>query len=92
MSHVLNLVLGVMVLMLAATHAATSDTADAIETWTEDKLQRVERRQQLDRAVIWSQRCERRGKDSIAKRADTGPWTIHCVPRTVLSIAPAIHP
>ncbi len=86
MSRVLNLILGVVVLLLASTHAATTDTADAIETWTEEKLARVARRQQLPRAVIWSQRCERRGMDAIALRADREPYKIRCVPRVVLRL------
>ena len=37
-------------------------------------------------APIYSRKCERKGMDILTKRADTGPWTIHCVPRRVLTV------
>lgn len=58
----------------------------AIERWTEQKLAAARVHRQLSTAVIWSQKCERRGMDSLAMRADDGPWTIRCVKRHVLRV------
>jgi hypothetical protein len=38
-------------------------------------------------APIWSKKCLRKEQDVIVKRADMGPWTIHCVPRRVLTVS-----
>jgi hypothetical protein len=81
-----NTILGALVLVLASMHANTHDAADAIETWTEEKLARVARRQKTTETVIWSARCERRGMDTLAKRADAGDWKLHCVERRVLKV------
>lgn len=79
----------VLFLILAAAHQAAA--LEKIEAWTDEKLGRVARakRVPLDPARIWSQRCERRGMDALAKRADTNAWQIHCLPRTVLQVPPA---
>lgn len=86
MRRLANVLLGAVVLVLASMHANTSDTADAIETWSEEKLARVARRQKATEAAVWSARCERRGMDSLAKRADQEEWKVHCVERRVLQV------
>lgn len=58
----------------------------ALEKWTEEKLAAARKTRQLSTAQIWSQRCERRGMDSLAVRADAGPWRIRCVRRQVLRV------
>ena len=79
----------VVVLFLAAAAAnnGNRNLAERIDAWSEEKLARVERARQLHRAVIWSQRCERLGMDTLAKRRDREDWKIHCTPRRVLTVA-----
>ncbi len=85
MSHTINVVLLVALFLLAAGKNGDESYAQAFETWTEEKISRVERVRHQSRAVIWSKRCERQGKDALVKRADDQPWQIHCVERRVLS-------
>lgn len=42
-----------------------------------------------ERAPIWSRRCERQGKDTLVKVADSNPPEIHCLPRRVLTVLTA---
>lgn len=74
----------VVVCILAFSGQASYEAA--IEQWTEEKLAAARKHRQLSTAQIWSQRCERRGMDSLAVRADDGPWQIRCVRRQVLQV------
>lgn len=38
----------------------------------------------VEPAPIYSRKCERRGMDTAATRADQQAWRLHCVPRRVL--------
>ncbi len=61
------------------------DYADKVDQWAEEKIARAERVKREHRSQIWSKRCEKRGMDVMVRRADTGPWEIHCVPRRMLA-------
>jgi hypothetical protein len=36
-------------------------------------------------AVIWSKKCERKGMDVLATKADDKPWKIVCIPKRTLT-------
>ena len=40
-------------------------------------------------APIWSKKCERQGKDTLAAKADGKPWEARCVERRVLTVPAA---
>lgn len=88
----ISLTVVVVFIALAAAHNGNTTYLEAMDAWTAEKLNRVERVARTTRATpapIWSARCERRGKDAVVKRADSSPWQIHCVPRRVLTAQPA---
>lgn len=85
-SRALNALLVGALLVVSCAKTSTDDYVDAIETWTEEKLARVERARREPRTRIWSARCERQGKDAIAFEADGKPIEIRCVERRVLKV------
>lgn len=88
-SHVLNVALAVALIVLAYAKTGTESYADALDAESRAKTERVARAKRADPARIWSQRCERQGKDVFATRADGKPWEIRCVTRQVLDLPPA---
>ena len=74
----------VVFLCLAAVHNGNQTYLEAVDLWTEEKLARAERTTREPRARIWSKKCERQGKDSLATQADKEPWKVRCIPRRVL--------
>ena len=77
-----NLVFAALVAFLTLGAGGNSDYADAVDRWAEEKIARVERQSGMNRARIWSQKCERQGKRIIAKQSDGGKWIVHCVRAT----------
>jgi predicted hydrolase (HD superfamily) len=84
-SQVINVVLTITLLVVACAKVSTDDTADAIEIWTQQKLDQVAHARHISRAQIWSRRCERKGMDTLATRADKEPWKAHCIERRILT-------
>ena len=78
-----NVAFAALVAFLTLGAVGNSDYADAIDTWTEEKLARPKRAAKPDPAVIWSQRCARKGKQLLAKQGDGGKWQISCVNATL---------
>ncbi len=60
--------------------------ADVQQAAAEERKSKQESRGRAEPAPIWSQRCERRGMDRVAKQADGGQWVIVCVPRRSLRV------
>jgi hypothetical protein len=89
MSRGLNVILTLALLVVACAKNGGENFAESFDAWTEEKIGRVERIRHLSRAQIWSKRCERAGRDVLAKRADNEPWQIHCTARVVLTVPPA---
>lgn len=58
--------------------------ADVQQAAAEERKSRKESRGRAEPAPIWSQRCERRGMDRVARQADGGHWVIVCVPRKTI--------
>ena len=52
----------------------------------QDKLSAVEERKTIKKQVapIWSQKCQRKGMDVMASKADKGPWKINCIQKRVI--------
>lgn len=86
MLEALKAVLGAVVVLCALGMAGNSSYEIALEKWTEEKLARAGRLNHMERARIWSARCERKGMDTLAKRADTKAWEVRCVRRRVLTV------
>lgn len=83
----LKATLAAVVVLCVLAFSGQASYEAALDKWTEDKLRVAQARQRhTQHAPIWSQRCERRGMDSLAMRADDGPWTIRCVRRQVLQV------
>lgn len=76
-----NIAFALFVLLMALGLVGNLDYADQLEIEAEKKSRYAEearRRTAPSPAPIWSSRCERQGRAFIAKRADAGPWTVHC--------------
>lgn len=71
----------VAALVLAAADHGNATYSAAYDTWTEQKIARVERARAEPRIRIWSKKCERQGRAVIATRADNGPWHVRCGPK-----------
>lgn len=74
-----NVVFATLVAVLTLGAVGNSDYADALDTWAEEKLARVERARGQERGRIWSAKCERQGKRVLAMQADGGKWLVRCV-------------
>jgi hypothetical protein len=89
----LFLVVTVLFLAVAAAWNGNANYVEKLEAEAAEKRMRPLRAQKgndtftLHRAPIWSQRCERRGMDTLASKADRDPWKARCVPRKVLTVA-----
>lgn len=53
-----------------------------------DKLAAAEERKatRKEQAPIWSKRCEKKGMDVLATKADKEPWKITCITKRTLKI------
>lgn len=69
-------------LLLAGAYlvAGTMDYNDQVAAASERKAA------QREPAPIYSRRCERKGMDVLATKADKGPWKLACIPKRTLSV------
>lgn len=75
-----------VVLVMAYLTVSTADYNDKAAA-AEERAAKRKTIPATEPAPIWSKKCERKGQDALVKRADMGPWTIHCMPRRVLTVS-----